>query len=129
MPIPVTVPRLGWNMDEGTFVEWVKADGDFVRPGDVVFKLEGEKATEEVTSLDAGTLHIPTDGPRPGDKVKVGAVIGFLLREGEELPSGWSARSASGATRAEQRSERDDGHTGRTPPLAERADHPETPAI
>src|SRR4051812_44333820 len=113
MPIPVTVPRLGWNMDEGTFVEWVKADGDPVRPGDVVFKLEGEKATEEVTSLDAGTLYVPADGPRPGDRVQVGAVIGFLLRDGEELPSGRSARSASGATRAEQPGERDDGDAGR----------------
>src|SRR6188508_3405247 len=102
MPIPVTIPRLGWNMEVGTFVEWVKADGDAVRPGDVVFKLEGEKATEEVTSLDAGTLHIPTDGPRPGETVKVGAVIGYLLRKGEEAPSGWSARSASGATPAEE---------------------------
>ena len=27
MPTPVTVPRLGWNMEEGTFVEWVKPDG------------------------------------------------------------------------------------------------------
>jgi pyruvate dehydrogenase E2 component (dihydrolipoamide acetyltransferase) len=88
MPIPVTVPRLGWNMDEGTFVEWVKADGDPVRPGDVMFRLEGEKATEEVTSLDTGTLHIPAEGPRPGDKVKVGAVIGYLLQAGEPAPLG-----------------------------------------
>jgi pyruvate dehydrogenase E2 component (dihydrolipoamide acetyltransferase) len=129
MPIPVTVPRLGWNMDEGTFVEWMKANGDPVRPGDVVFKLEGEKATEEVTSLDAGTLHISADGPRPGDKLKVGAVIGFLLREGEELPSGWPARSASGATGAEQQHENSLRDSGRVAPLAERADHPEAPAI
>ena len=30
MPIPITVPRLGWNMEHGTFVEWLKADGDIV---------------------------------------------------------------------------------------------------
>jgi pyruvate dehydrogenase E2 component (dihydrolipoamide acetyltransferase) len=86
MPIPVTIPRLGWNMEEGTFVEWLKADGDAIRPGDVVFRLEGEKATEEIESLDAGTLHIPADGPKPGDRIKVGAVIGYLLQPGESVP-------------------------------------------
>jgi pyruvate dehydrogenase E2 component (dihydrolipoamide acetyltransferase) len=87
MPLPVTVPRLGWNMEEGTFVEWVKADGDPVRPGEVVFRLEGDKAVEEVESLDAGTLHIPADGPRPGARVRVGAVIGLLLQPGEAPPA------------------------------------------
>lgn len=87
MPIPVTVPRLGWNMDEGTFVEWIKRDGDPVRPGDVVFRLEGEKAVEEVESLDSGVLSIPNDAPRPGDKVKVGATIAVLLQSGEVPPS------------------------------------------
>lgn len=86
MPIPVTVPRLGWNMEEGTFVEWLKADGDAVRPGDVVFRLEGEKAVEEVESLDGGVLHVPAGGPRPGDRVAVGAVIAYLLQPGEEPP-------------------------------------------
>lgn len=86
MPIPVTIPRLGWNMEEGTFVEWLKADGDIVKPGDVVFRLEGEKATEEIESLDAGTLHIPATAPKPGDRIAVGAVIGYLLQPGESMP-------------------------------------------
>jgi len=86
MPIPVTIPRLGWNMEEGTFVEWIKADGDPVKSGDVVFRLEGEKATEEIESLDVGTLHIPASGPKPGDRVAVGATIGYLLQPGEAPP-------------------------------------------
>ena len=83
MPIPVSIPRLGWNMEEGIFVEWLKADGDGVKPGDAVFRLEGEKATEDVETLDAGTLHIPANGPKTGDRLAVGAVIGYLLREGD----------------------------------------------
>ncbi|HSQ55551.1 MAG TPA: dihydrolipoamide acetyltransferase family protein [Gemmata sp.] len=83
MPVPITIPRLGWNMDEGIFVEWLKADGEPVRAGEAVFRLEGEKATEEIESLDAGTLHIPAAGPNPGDRLKVGAVIGYLLQAGE----------------------------------------------
>lgn len=87
MPIPVTIPRLGWNMEEGVFVEWLKADGDAVKPGDAVFRLEGEKATEDVESLDAGTLHVPADGPKTGDRLAVGAVIGYLLHAGESPPA------------------------------------------
>ena len=83
MPIPVSIPRLGWNMEEGQFLEWLKADGAPVRPGDPLFRLEGEKAAEEVESLDAGTLHIPATGPQPGDRLAVGAVIGYLLQPGE----------------------------------------------
>lgn len=86
MPIPVTIPRLGWNMEEGTFVEWLKADGATVRPGDTLFRIEGEKATEEIECLDGGTLHIPACGPKPGDRVAVGAVIGYLLRPEEAAP-------------------------------------------
>src|SRR5438067_11612931 len=90
MPIPVTVPRLGWNMEEGTFVEWLKADGDTVRPGEAVFRLESDKSVEEVENLDGGTLHIPNDAPKPGDRVTVGTVLGFLLQPGEvpDLASG-----------------------------------------
>src|SRR5262245_59683841 len=128
MPIPISIPRLGWNMEEGIFVEWLKADGARVKPGDSVFRLEGEKATEDIETLDAGTLHIPATGPKPGDKLAVGTVIGYLLQEGETAPaSGWSARSASGASRAiEQHSDTTSVNAGRGQPLAERADHPKT---
>jgi len=95
MSIPITIPRLGWNMEEGIFVEWLKADGDAVKSGDVIFRLEGEKATEDIESLDAGTLHIPTTGPKTGDKLAVGAVIGHLLQPGESPPSSERARSVS----------------------------------
>jgi pyruvate dehydrogenase E2 component (dihydrolipoamide acetyltransferase) len=128
MPIPVSIPRLGWNMEEGVFVEWLKADGDTVKPGDAVFRLESEKATEDIESLDAGTLHIPTNGPKTGDKLAVGAVIGYLLQAGEAAPSsGWSARSASGATVAvEQHANHESVNARQAEPLAERADHPKT---
>src|SRR6185437_12265534 len=79
MPIPITIPRLGWNMEQGTFVEWLKADGDAVKPGDLLYRLEGEKSVEEIESFDAGVLSIPADGPKPGESVTVGAVIGFLI--------------------------------------------------
>jgi pyruvate dehydrogenase E2 component (dihydrolipoamide acetyltransferase) len=86
MAIPITVPRLGWNMEEGVFAGWLKPDGAPVRAGESLFSLESDKATEEVECLDDGVLRIPPDGPRAGDKVAVGAVIGYLLRAGETAP-------------------------------------------
>lgn len=87
MPHPVTVPRLGWSMEEGVFSEWLKAPGEFIRAGDMLFVLEGEKAATEVESLDSGYLCVPADAPRPGTTVLVGEVIGFLLADGESAPT------------------------------------------
>ncbi len=85
MAAPVTVPRLGWSMEEGTFVEWLKRDGDPVRPGEPLFVLESEKAAEPIEALDPGVLRLTPDGPQPGDVVKVGQVIAYLAAEGEVL--------------------------------------------
>src|SRR5436190_3784607 len=86
MAIPITIPRLGWNMEQGVFVGWLKADGAKVRSGDSLFTLESDKATEDVECLDDGVLHIPANAPRKGDVVLVGAVIGFVLQSGEPIP-------------------------------------------
>ena len=83
----ITVPRLGWTMEEGTFVEWLKRDGDTITPGDKLFVLEGEKATEEIESLDGGVLHILPIAPQPGSVVAVGALLGYLLAPGESVPA------------------------------------------
>ncbi|HIC16813.1 TPA: 2-oxo acid dehydrogenase subunit E2, partial [Candidatus Poribacteria bacterium] len=81
------VPRLGWSMDEGVFVEWLKDDGDHVDSGDMLFILEGEKAAEEIESFDSGVLKLLPDGPKPGDVVLVGQVVGFLCEQDEVPPT------------------------------------------
>ncbi len=85
MSFEITIPRLGWSMEEGTFAGWMKKDGDIIRRGDVLFELEGEKALQEIEALDDGVLRIPADGPQPGALLKVGVVIGYLVAEGETL--------------------------------------------
>ena len=86
MAVEVMVPRLGWSMESGAFGQWLKQDGDAVAVGEPVFTIEGEKATEEVESLDAGVLHIRPGVAEPGVELTVGTVIGWLLAEGEEVP-------------------------------------------
>jgi pyruvate dehydrogenase E2 component (dihydrolipoamide acetyltransferase) len=97
----ITVPRLGWTMEEGTFSGWLKQDGDRVNPGDRLFALESDKATEEIEALDAGILRIPPDGPSPGDKVKVGQVLAHLVAEGEAAPTAPGGQPAVAAAAPE----------------------------
>src|SRR5689334_22079978 len=87
MAIEITIPRLGWSMEEGTFIEWLKRDGAVIAAGEPLYALEGEKALQEIESVDAGILHIPANSPQPGDVVPVGAVIAFLLAENEQPPA------------------------------------------
>jgi len=86
MPINITLPRLGWSMEEGKFLTWLKQDGDLIKEGDPLFTLESDKAAQEVEAIDSGILHIAPDGPKPGDVIKVGHVLGYLLAEGESAP-------------------------------------------
>jgi pyruvate dehydrogenase E2 component (dihydrolipoamide acetyltransferase) len=81
--IEITVPRLGWSMEEGAFSEWLKRDGEWVKKGDMLFVLESDKAAQEIESFDAGVLHIGPTSPKPGDTVRVGQVIGHLLARDE----------------------------------------------
>ncbi len=88
----IRVPRLGWSMEEGTFVRWLKQDGDRIRVGEALFELEGEKALQEIEALDAGLLRIPPDAPSAGSVVLVGSLLAYLVADGESSP--WEQRSA-----------------------------------
>ncbi len=83
MPIEVIIPRLGWSIEEAYFVNWLKKDGEEVKSGEPLFTLESEKAAQDIEAIDSGILQIATDGPKPGDAVKAGQVIAYLLEEGE----------------------------------------------
>ena len=80
MAIEVVMPRLGWNMEAGTVVEWLKHDGDPVKAGEYLFLVESDKATTEVESLDSGILRIPDNALRVGEEVPVGTVLAYLVR-------------------------------------------------
>ncbi len=87
MPIAITIPRLGWSMTEAVFLGWLKQDGEPVRAGELLYRLESDKATEDIECLDAGVLCIVATGPRQGDTIAVGALIGHLLQLGESAPT------------------------------------------
>jgi pyruvate dehydrogenase E2 component (dihydrolipoamide acetyltransferase) len=83
MAYQILMPRLGWNMEEGTLVEWLKQEGDPVRAGDLVCIIEGDKATMEIESFETGILRIPPASPAPGTTVPVGTLLGYVVPEAE----------------------------------------------
>ena len=81
----VVMPQLGLSMDSGLIVEWLKHNGDRVKPGDLLLTVESDKSTVEVEAVEAGTLQIMR-GPDDG-AIDVGEVIALLMTEGESLDS------------------------------------------
>lgn len=86
MPIEIIVPRLGWSMEEGAFVAWLKKDGELVKAGEALFSIEGDKAVQEIESIDSGILRIAAHAPKPGDSIRVGDLLGHLLAANETTP-------------------------------------------
>lgn len=87
MAIEITLPRLGWSMEEGIFQSWLKKEGEEVQSGEPLFVLESDKAAQEVEATDSGILHIPSHAPQSGEVTKVGRVLGYLLGPGEQPPA------------------------------------------
>ena len=87
MAIEITVPRLGWSMEEALFSSWLKAPGEMIRAGDLLFAIESDKATQDIESFDEGILHLPASTPQQGETVLVGQVIAYLLAPGETAPN------------------------------------------
>jgi len=77
----VTMPKLGFDMAEGTLVRWVKAEGDTVNKGDILAEIETDKATVEVESSFSGVVfrHMVDEG----SIVPVGASIAVITAPGE----------------------------------------------
>lgn len=83
----IRLPRLGWSMEEGRFVGWLQPEGSSVRPGEPLFAVESDKATQEVEAIDGGLLKVAPGAPGEGDMVQVGRLLGWLLDEGETAPT------------------------------------------
>lgn len=86
MPSEVVMPRLGWTMETGRVVEWLKQDGEEVQAGEFLFLVETEKAVTEVEALDSGVLRIPPGAPEVGEDVEVGAMLAWIVPPGEAVP-------------------------------------------
>src|SRR3989442_9001169 len=127
MPIEIIIPRLGWSMEEGSFVNWLKKDGEPVKSGEPLFSLENEKAVQEVEAVDSGVLRIPRDGPKPGQLVKVGQVIGHLLAENESPETGAMAASPVQVEPAQENRPEAHSEVAGKSSVSPNAENPQTP--
>lgn len=86
MPFEIVMPRLGWTMERGSLAGWLKQDGEHVEAGELLFRVEGDKAIQEIEALASGTLRIPRASPPAGLEVPVGTLLAYILQPGESLP-------------------------------------------
>ena len=77
----VTMPKLGVTMDDGTILEWNKAEGDTVEIGELLVTIETDKAATEYESPEAGILHRIV--AKAGDVTPVGEPI-CVLRDKDD---------------------------------------------
>ena len=84
MATDVIMPQMGFDMEEGTVVRWLKAEGDNVDRGEPIVEVETDKATVEVESFASGLLRriVVTEGIT----VPVGQIIGIIASADEDLP-------------------------------------------
>ena len=80
----VVLPKMGMTMVEGTITEWFVTDGDTVGPADRLFSFETEKVDYEVEAESAGTIRTLAN---LDDTVEAGAIVAYILADGEELPA------------------------------------------
>ena len=80
MRIDVTMPNLGYDMEEGTVQSWLKSVGDRVERGEPIAEIETDKTTVEMEALASGTLaEIVCPA---GSGAAVGAVIAVIESDG-----------------------------------------------
>lgn len=79
----IAMPKLGFDMAEGTLVRWVVGEGEKIEKGQVLAEIETDKATVEVESSAAGVVYRHL--VKAGDIVPVGTPIAVIAAPGEEV--------------------------------------------
>src|SRR6185437_12971069 len=81
MPTEILMPALSPTMEEGKLAKWLVAEGQDVKPGDVIAEIETDKATMEVEAVDEGKVS-KLLVPEGAEGVKVNTPIALLAGGG-----------------------------------------------
>jgi pyruvate dehydrogenase E2 component (dihydrolipoamide acetyltransferase) len=89
----VSMPKLGFDMAEGTLVRWVKKEGDTVEKGDLLAEIETDKATMEIESPYSGVVlkHMVAEGTSVGVSKPI-AAVGAAGEKVDDAPSAAPAK-------------------------------------
>ncbi|MBI5030301.1 MAG: 2-oxo acid dehydrogenase subunit E2 [Chloroflexi bacterium] len=85
MATEVIVPKVDMVMETGTFIEWLKKEGDTVEKGDALFVILTDKTNIECEAPASGVLS--GLNAKPNDVIPVAQVIAYILAPGEALPT------------------------------------------
>ena len=83
MATTIVMPKMGYDMREGTVVRWYKQEGEDVARGEVIADIETDKATVEFEAYTGGILRRRV--AREGIPVAVGDAIAIIAEPGEVL--------------------------------------------
>ncbi len=76
------LPMLGQTMEEGTITKWLKAEGDYIRRGDIIAEVMTDKANLEVDATFEGYLRKILAAE--GETVPVNAPIAIISKTPDE---------------------------------------------
>jgi pyruvate dehydrogenase E2 component (dihydrolipoamide acetyltransferase) len=90
----ISMPKLGFDMQEGTLVRWVRHEGETIEKGQVLAEIETDKATVEVESSFSGVVlkHLVEQGTI----VPVGTAIAVVGQAGESVSGAPGAAAEAG---------------------------------
>jgi pyruvate dehydrogenase E2 component (dihydrolipoamide acetyltransferase) len=97
--IEIRLPKLGLTMEEGTVDEWLVADGSVITIGMPLLRLATDKIDVDVEAEGEGIL---ARAVPDGTTLPPGAVLGWLLVEGEAAPAGSTPAAAPSTAVAEE---------------------------
>ena len=94
----VVMPQMGYDMDAGTLLRWLKNVGDPVERGEAIAEIETDKVNIEIEAFEGGVLRktLITEG----QTVPVGEPIAIIGGEDEEIPEDEAAPSEAPAEAA-----------------------------
>lgn len=80
MKIDIVVPRMGESISEAIIGNILKENSSVVQTDDEILELETDKVNQVVYAPKKGILNLSV---KKGDKVDVGAILGFIETEGQ----------------------------------------------
>ncbi len=79
----VEMPKLGFDMAEGTLVKWNKAEGEKIEKGEMLADIETDKATLQVESSASGIVYKHL--VEANTTVPISSPIAIIAAEGEDV--------------------------------------------
>ena len=92
----VVMPQMGYDMEKGTVVAWLKREGDTVSQHEAIVEIETDKAVVEIEAPVSGSLLriVVPDGVT----VPTGEAIGYIGKAGESVPEAGPEQARATAT-------------------------------